>query len=275
MTREVLIKKCLIFTVSLFLLAFTLGPFIWMLWISLADRADFLITGKAAYSLRNYYQVLTSPSLHFLDYFKNSLLISIVTTVVVTLFSSMAAYAVSRMRFPGRAFIPMLILAMSMFPQISIVGFLFDMFARVGLINHLLALILPYIAWTVPIALWINLSYFSQIPLELDKAALVDGAGRMKVLWKIIFPLALPGIFSSALLVFIACFNEFLFAVMLTIDYTAQTLPVGIALFQGLHGEMPWGNLMAASTIASVPLVILTLIFQRFIVQGLMGGALK
>lgn len=275
MSREALIKKCLIFAMSLFLLALTLGPFIWMLWISLADRADFLITGNAAYSLSNYYQVLTSPSLHFLDYFKNSLLISIVTTVVVSLFSSTAAYAVSRMRFPGRAFIPMLILAMSMFPQISLVGFLFEMFAKVGLINHHLALILPYIAWTVPIALWINLSYFSQIPLELDKAALVDGAGRMKVLYRIIFPVALPGIFSSALLVFIACFNEFLFAIMLTIDYTAQTLPVGIALFQGLHGEMPWGNLMAASTMASVPLVILTFVFQRFIVQGLMGGAIK
>lgn len=92
----------------------------------------------------------------------------------------MAAYAVSRMRFPGRAFIPMLILAMSMFPQISIVGFLFEMFAQVGLINHHLALIPPYIAWTVLIALWINLSYFSQISLELDKAALADGAGRVK-----------------------------------------------------------------------------------------------
>lgn len=275
MSREALIKNCLIFAMSVFLIVFTLGPFIWMLWISLADRADFLITGNAEYSLRNYFQVLTWPSLHFLDYFKNSLLISSITTVVVTFFSSMAAYAVSRMRFPGRAFLPMLILAVSMFPQISIVGFLFDMFAQAGLINHHLALILPYIAWTVPIALWINLSYFSQIPLELDKAALVDGAGRMKVLCKIIFPVALPGIFSSALLVFIACFNEFLFAIMLTTDYTAQTLPVGIALFQGLHGEMPWGNLMAASAIASVPLVILTLIFQRYIVQGLMGGSLK
>lgn len=260
---------------SLLLLAFTLGPFIWMLWISLADRADFLVTGKVEYSFNNYFQVLTSPSLHFLDYLQNSLIISVTTAFVVTVFSSMAAYAVSRMRFPGRSVIPLLILAMSMFPQISIVGYLFEMFARVGLINHHLALILPYIAWTIPIALWINLSYFTQIPIALDRAALVDGAGRMKVLYRIIFPLALPGIFSSALLVFIACFNEFLFAIMLTIDYTAQTLPVGIALFQGLHGEIPWGNLMAASALASVPLVIMTLIFQRYIVQGLMGGAVK
>jgi multiple sugar transport system permease protein len=275
MTREDMIKSFLIFATGLFLLAFTLGPFIWMIWISLADRADFLVTGKVEYSFNNYYQVLTAQSLHFLDYLKNSLFISTVTAIVVTLFSSMAAYAVSRMRFPGRSVVPLLILAMSMFPQISIVGYLFEMFSKAGLINSHMALILPYIAWTIPIALWINMSYFTQIPLDLDKAALVDGASRMKVLYKIIFPLALPGIFSSALLVFIACFNEFLFAIMLTIDYTAQTLPVGIALFQGLHGEIPWGNLMAASAIASVPLVILTLIFQRYIVAGLMGGAVK
>ncbi len=275
MTREEIIRSCLIFATGLFLLAFTLGPFIWMIWISLADRADFLVTGKVEYLLSNYRQVLTAHSLHFLDYLSNSLWISTITAVIVTLFSSMAAYAVSRMRFPGRPVVPLLILAMSMFPQISIVGYLFEMFSKTGLINSHMALILPYIAWTIPIALWINMSYFAQIPLDLDKAALVDGAGRMKVLYKIIFPLALPGIFSSALLVFIACFNEFLFAIMLTIDYTAQTLPVGIALFQGLHGEIPWGNLMAASAIASVPLVILTLIFQRYIVAGLMGGAVK
>ena len=275
MTREEMIKSCLIFATGLFLLAFTLGPFIWMIWISLADRADFLVTGQVEYSLSNYHHVLTAHSLHFLDYLSNSLWISTITAIIVTLFSSMAAYAVSRMRFPGRSVVPLLILAMSMFPQISIVGYLFEMFSKAGLINSHMALILPYIAWTIPIALWINMSYFTQIPLDLDKAALVDGAGRMKVLYKIIFPLALPGIFSSALLVFIACFNEFLFAIMLTIDYTAQTLPVGIALFQGLHGEIPWGNLMAASAIASVPLVILTLIFQRYIVAGLMGGAVK
>ncbi len=275
MTNEEILRKSMIFVMSMFLLAFTLGPFIWMLWISLADSADFLVTGKVSYSLNNYYQVLTAQSLHFLDYLKNSLFISIVTATAVTIFSSMAAYAVSRMHFPGRTFIPVLILAMSMFPQISIIGYLFELFANLGLINHYMALILPYIAWTIPIALWINLSYFAQIPVALDKAALVDGAGRIKVLFKIIFPLALPGIFSSALLVFIACFNEFLFALMLTIDYTAQTLPVGIAFFQGLHGEIPWGNLMAASAIASLPLVIMTLVFQRYIVQGLMGGAVK
>jgi len=273
--KEASLKSVLLFIGSLFLLAFTLSPFIWMVWISFTTRPDFLTTGTAEYTFQNYIDVLTSKPLHFLDYFKNSLIISIITSLLVTLIASFAAYAVSRMRFPGRIAIPLFILAMSMFPQISIVGYLYLLFSELGWLNTHISIILPYIAWTVPIALWINMSYFSQIPLDLDKAALVDGASRSKTLFKIILPIALPGIFSSFLLVFIACFNEFLFAMMLTIDYNAQTLPVGIAMFQGLHGETPWGNLMAASAIASVPLVILTLIFQRYIVQGLLGGAVK
>jgi multiple sugar transport system permease protein len=268
-------RKAVIFASSMFLVAFALGPFLWMLLVSTADRPDLLQAEQVSYSLNNYKEVLTAESLHFTSYLKNSLIVSLLASVLVTIFSSFSAYAVSRMRFPGRTVIPLVVLAVSMFPQISIVGYLFDIFSRLGLINTYWALVFPYIAWTIPLALWINMSYFSQIPIDLDKAALVDGAGRTKILTKIILPLALPGIFSSFLLVFIACFNEFLFAIMLTVDYTAQTLPVGIALFQGLHGEIPWGNVMAASAIASIPLVILTLVFQRYIIQGLMGGAVK
>ena len=179
------------------------------------------------------------------------------------------------MRFPGRKALPLFVLAMSMFPPVSIVGYVYRLFSNIGLLNTHMALILPYTALMVPLALWINMSYFSQIPKDLDKAAIVDGASRLKILTRIILPIAIPGIFSSFLLVFIASFNEFLFALMLTIDPNAQTLPVGIAMFEGLHGEIPWGNLMAASTMATLPLVGLTLIFQKYIVQGLMGGAVK
>jgi multiple sugar transport system permease protein len=119
------------------------------------------------------------------------------------------------------------------------------------------------------------MSYFEQIPVEIDKAALVDGATRFKTLYRIVLPIAFPGIFSSFLLVFIMGFNEFLFALLLTIDYSAQTVPVGIALFQGIHGELPWGTLMAASASAALPLVLMTLIFQRYIVNGLMNGSIK
>ena len=129
--------------------------------------------------------------------------------------------------------------------------------------------------WILPLALWILVSYFSQIPIELDKAALVDGASRWQILRKVIFPTAAPGIFSMFLLSFIFAFNEFMFALMLTSDYRARTIPVGITLFQGLHGEIPWGNIMAASVVTVLPVVVLTLLFQRYIIGGLTRGAVK
>jgi multiple sugar transport system permease protein len=273
--NELLIKKILIVSGSLILVVFALAPFVWMLWVSFTSDPTFLISGSTRYSLDNYVQVLTDETLHFVDYCKYSLVISFVTAISVSVASALAGYAVSRLRFPGRMIIPIGVLALSMFPQISIVGYLYRFFSSIGIINTYAALILPYCAFTVPLALWITMSYFSQIPKELDKAARIDGAGRLKTLFRIVLPLSLPGIFSSFLLVFIAAFNEFLFAIMLTIDYHAQPLTVGIALFEGLHGQIPWGTLMAASAIASVPLAILALVFQRYIVQGLTAGSVK
>jgi multiple sugar transport system permease protein len=224
--REDAFRRILVIIAATALVLFALAPFVWMLWVSLVSRPDFLVTGGAVYSLRNYVDVLTSESLHFLSYFRNSLIVSFVTACVVTAVTAMAGYAVSRLRFPGRVIVPLAVLAMSMFPQISIVGFLFRLFGSLGMLNTLGALILPYIALTVPLALWINISYFSQIPPDLDRAALVDGASRLRTLVRIVLPLALPGVFSAFLLVFIQCFNEFLFAIMLTTDFHAQTLPV-------------------------------------------------
>ncbi len=257
------------------LVLFTLLPVVWMLWISLVPQPDFLFTGETAYSLDNYKNILTSKSLHFIDYLRNSLIISIVAAGMVTFLSSFAGYAVSRMRFPGNIAMPLAILALSMFPPISIVGYLYRVFASMGMLNTYGALILPYIALAVPLSLWIIMSYFAQIPRDLDKAGFVDGAGRYRVLFKIILPIALPGIFSAFLLVFIACFNEFLFALMFTVDFRAQTVPVGIALFEGLHGEIPWGNIMAASAVASIPLIALTLLFQKYVIHGLMTGSVR
>ncbi len=162
-----------------------------------------------------------------------------------------------------------------MFPQISIIGYLFRLMTNLGWINTYFALMFPYMTLGMPLALWIMLSYFSQIPVELDKAGLVDGASRFQILRKIIFPVALPGILSALLLAFIFSFNEFMFSLMLTIDYNARTIPVGIALFQGLHGEIPWGYIMASSVIATVPVIILALVFQRYIIEGLSRGAVK
>ncbi len=260
-----------------FMVIFCLTPFFFMIMVSLSKDPTFLSLQKVKYllTLRNYIHILRAGSLHFPAYLRNSLIISALVAIFATFVAGLAAYAFSRYRFPGRVLIPLGVLGISMFPQISVVGYLFKIMTGLGWINTYNALIFPYIAWALPLALWIVLSYFMQIPQELDRAALVDGASRFQTLYKIIFPLALPGLFSTALLVFIFSFNEFLFALMLTTDQAARTIPVGIALFQGLHGEIPWGHIMAASTISSIPLVLLTVGFQRYIIQDLTKGALK
>ncbi len=274
-SSEEITRTVLIVIGSIILTLFAIIPFIWMMIVSFFQDPYFLHTGDMTAGWMNYYDVLTTTEYNFPQYFQNSIIISLTTAVVVSFISALSGYAVSRMRFPGRQAVPLFALAMSMFPQVCIVGFLYNTFAGWGWLNTYQALILPYISWTVPIALWINMSYFQQIPLELDKAALVDGAGRLKIIFSIILPIALPGMFSAFLLVFLAAFNEFLFALMLTRDATVRTITVGIAFFQGYMGQVPWGHLMAASAIAAVPLVTITVIFQRYVVAGLAGGAVK
>lgn len=269
-------KGWLIAAGSGFMLVFCLTPVLYMVATSLSEDPLFL-SQQAGFrlSLRHYAAVATSGSLHFFHYLGNSLVVSALSAFVTVLIAAPAAYAITRLVMPGRVLLLYFVLAVSMFPQISLISYLFRFMAALGWINTYQALVLPYIALALPLALWILISYFLQIPGELDRAALVDGCSRWQILRRVILPVAAPGIFSMLLLAFIFAFNEFLFAIMLTTDYRAQTVPVGIALFQGLHGEIPWGAIMAASTLSSIPLVILTLFFQRRIIQGLTRGAIK
>jgi multiple sugar transport system permease protein len=261
---------------ALVLVLFCLLPFGWMMLVSFSRQPDFLLPQVGFDpTLQNFVDVLTDPSLHLLAYLRNSLLVSAVAAVTATFFAALSAYSVTRLRFPGRILIPLGVLAFSMFPQISIVGYLFKLMTALDWINTHAALIFPYTTLGLPLALWIMLSYFAQIPVDLDNAALVDGASRLQILVKVIFPLAAPGALSTALLVFIYSFNEFLFALMLTTDYTARTIPVGIALFEGLHGQLPWGHVMAIAVIAILPVLLITAVFQRRIIQGLVQGAVK
>ena len=269
-------KKILVGAGALLISLFCLAPFFYMLLTALSRYADFL-RPETPYivTFSHLWTVLTSESIHFLVYLRNSVIISFASAFVAVFTASLAAYAVSRIAFPFKRLFMLIILALSMFPEISLVSYLFTIMSGLGWINTLQALIFPYVAWTLPLSLWILVSYFSQIPEELDKAGLIDGCSRLRILTKIIYPVAAPGIFSTGLLAFIVAFNEFLFALMLTTDYTARTVPVGIALFQGLHGETPWGEIMAAATITTIPVVVITLIFQRRIIQGLTRGAIK
>ncbi|MBN1384497.1 MAG: carbohydrate ABC transporter permease [Elusimicrobia bacterium] len=274
---EKTIKSILITFTSICMFFFCILPFIWMCVISFSKNPDFLSRSPAKFifTLTNYYEIISIKSLHFIDYLKNSLIVCSLSTIIVIVIASLAAYAFSRINFPGRLIIPVMVLAFSMFPQISIVGFLFRFMTKIGIINTYPALIFPYIAWTLPFALWILLSYFIQLPHELDESGMVDGATRIQILLRIIFPVAAPGIFACAILIFISCFNEFLFAFMLTSDFRARTIPIGIVLFQGLHGEIPWGQIMAISAVSAVPLIVMTLIFQKRIISGLTAGAVK
>ncbi len=274
--REKKLKKILIYSGAAFMLIFCIAPFIWMIIVSVSKHPDFLSPQvKFIFTLDNFIQILTNQSVHLLAYLKNSLAISFLSAFFATFFAGLSAYSITRMNFPGKIFIPMALLGFSMFPQISIVGYLFKLLTGLGWINTYPALIFPYITLGLPLALWIMLSHFSQISTDLDKAALVDGASRFQILSKIIFPIALPGAFSTFMLVFIYSFNEFLFALMFTIDYHARTIPVGIALFEGLHGQIPWGYIMAAAVVATLPVIILIALFQRFIIQGITEGSVK
>jgi len=274
--REETVKK-LLMTLAAFLTAvFCLGPFLYMVLTALSVNPDFLLPTKALHlTFSNFAAVILSESTHFPAYLRNSLVISASAAVITVFLASLAAYALTRLPMPGKTLLLVGILAISMFPPISLISYLFKFMSALEWINTYQGLILPYVAWSMPLSLWILVSYFAQVPRDLDRSARIDGASRFQTLIKIILPVAAPGVFSTTLLVFIFAFNEFLFALMLTVDFRSRTIPVGIALFEGIHGQIPWGEIMAAATLTTIPVVILTLIFQRRMVQGLTRGAVK
>ncbi len=260
---------------AVFLLAFCLLPFAYMLLVALANDPRFLSPQVPFVPTGDHFREILDPSLHVADYLRNSLAVASATALLAPMAAGLAAYPLARMALRGRSALLLGALALSMFPPISLAGYLFRMMAGLGLINTYPALILPYAAWLLPLCLWFLVGYLGSLPRELDRAALVDGCTRFQVLAKVLLPLAVPGLASAALLAFIFAFNEFLFALLLTVDHGARTLPVGVALFQGLHGEVPWGALMAVSTLAALPVVAVALLFQRHVVRGLTRGAVK
>jgi multiple sugar transport system permease protein len=255
---------------------FCLLPLVVMVATGLAARPDFLRPDVPFIgTLEHVRTVLADPTAHVLAYLRNSLVVAALSALLAVGVAALAAYALTRLPLPGKAAVLVAILALSMFPPVSLLGVLFRGLAALGWINTHQALVFPYAAWTLPLAVWVLVSYFARIPRELDQAALVDGCTRLQALRHVVLPLAAPGVLSTLLLAFVFAFNEFLFALMLTTDHAARTLPVGIALFEGLHGQVPWGEIMAAATVTTLPVVVLTLVFQRRMVQGLTRGAVK
>ncbi len=187
-----------------------------------------------------------------------------------------AAYAIVRLDFPGKRWVLGGALAIAMFPPIAVIGPLFNIWRAVGLFDTWPGLILPYMTFTLPLAIWTLSAFFRQIPWDLDKAARVDGATPLQAFLKVIAPLAAPGVFTSAILVFIFAWNDFLFATSLTSTNDARTVPAALAFFTGSSRfEQPTGSIAAASVVVTVPIIVLVLIFQRRIVAGLTAGAVK
>lgn len=205
---------------------------------------------------------------------RNSLIVAGTTTVLCVTVGSLCAYAIARLQFRGKGAILAFILAVTMFPQISIVSPLYLLLRWLGLINTYPGLVLPYLTFAMPLTVWLLVGYFRQLPRSLEEAALVDGAGRLRTFWEIILPLAWPGLATTAIITFIYCWNEFLFALSFTLGPERQTVPVAIALFRGQY-QVPWGQILAAAVLATAPVALLVLVFQRRIVSGLTAGAVK
>jgi multiple sugar transport system permease protein len=210
----------------------------------------------------------------FAGYLYNSFMIASLTTGLCLAVGTLCAFALARLQFRGRDALLALILAVSMFPPIAVVSPLFLLLKRLHMLNTWLALIMPYTAFGLPLTVWTLHAFLRQIPRELDESARVDGCTRLQALVRVLLPVAAPGLFTCAILVFIAAWNEFLFGLVFITKDTLRTVPVGIMLLPGQY-EMPWTTVFAAATIVTLPLVLVVLVFQKRLVEGLTAGAVK
>ena len=222
----------------------------------------------------NYAQIFAQKS--FLQAIGNSILIALSVVLIALLLGITASYALGRVRFRGRSTVMLIILGVSMFPQVAVLSGLFEVIRSLNLYNNPGGLILSYTIFTLPFTVWVLTTFMRQLPMELEEAAIMDGATPWETITKVFLPLMWPAMATTGLLAFIAAWNEFLFALTFTLTDSERTVPVAIALISGgSQHELPWGPIMAASVTVTIPLVILVMIFQRRIVSGLTAGAVK
>lgn len=257
-------------------LVYAMVPLLWILSLSLKNPnsigdGSFLPT---QWTLSNYSTVFKTS--FFTTALRNSIGIALITTVIALAFASMAAYAVTRLDFPGKTLILAGALAVTMFPAISIVGGLYNIWRQIGLYDTWPGLILPYLSFSLPLSIYILSAFFREIPWDLEKAAQMDGATPMQAFRRVILPLAVPGVFTAGILTFIAAWNDFLFANVLTATNASRTAPVALSYFTGASQfTQPAGAIAAGAIVVTVPILIMVLIFQRRIVSGLTAGAVK
>ena len=267
-------------------LAYALMPVLWIVSLSLKTPGTVTVKPEEGFfdaiipsdaTFKNYTALfengLDGP---FLRPLINSIGIALIATVIAIALATFAAYAIARLDFPGKTAILAGALGIAMFPPISTVGPLFQMWSSIGLYDTWPGLIIPYLSFSLPLAIYVLVAFFREIPWELEQAAQVDGATPLQAFRRVIVPLAAPGVFTAAILVFIFAWNDFLFAISLTSSDSSRTVPAALAFFTGdSQFTQPFGNIAAAAVIVTIPIIVMVLIFQRRIVAGLTSGAVK
>jgi multiple sugar transport system permease protein len=254
----------------------SLVPVLWIVFLSLKTSAT-ATDGSFIphqWTLSNYSQIFSSSV--FTDALRNSIGIALISTSIAVVLACSAAYAIARLDFPGKQLILLVCLAVALFPQISLVGPLYNLWRQVGLYDTWPGLIIPYMVFALPLSIYVLSAFFREIPWELEQAAQVDGATPFQAFIKVIAPLAMPGIVTTFIIVFLICWNDFVFAISLTSTTAAETVPAAIAQFPGVSQfSVPYTDIAAAAVVVTVPVMILVLLFQRRIVAGLTAGAVK
>ncbi len=276
-------KTPLFWRVALYLTAavvvvFSVFPFLYAITTSFKSGSALFDPSlwPAAWSLGNYVSLFTLAEQPFGRHIVNSVMVS-VTVVAISLFIGVtAAYALGRIQFKGRGLLLTAVLAVSMFPQVAVLAGMFELIRFLGIYNKAMGLVLPYMIFTLPFTVWVLTTFMKQLPKELEEAAIMDGCSPWRIIKDVFLPLLWPALVSTGLLAFIAAWNEFLFALTFVLDNNERTVPVSIALISGASKyDIPWGNIMAASVLVTLPLVALVLVFQKKIVSGLTAGAVK
>ena len=263
-------------TANFVVVALALIPVLWMVSLSFKTPAAILDPSylPKQWTLSNYHQILSTSQ--FIRPLVNSIGIGLISTLVAVVLASMAAYAVARLRFPGKGLLIGMALLIAVFPQIALITPMFSIERALGLFNTWAGLIIPYVAFGLPLGIYILSAFFREIPWELEKAAKMDGATPFQAFMKVIAPLAAPGMVTTAILVFLACWNDFLFAISFTSTTASRTAPASIAYFSGSSQfTVPTGPIAAAAVVITIPIIIFVLFFQRRIVAGLTSGAVK
>lgn len=262
----------------LFILVWCLLPVVWIISLSFKGPSE-TAAGSPQFlpkdpTLQNYDDIIHNSD--FRDSLVNSFGISAIATVLSVLLATLAAYAIARLEFKGKRFVLSIALAIAMFPVVALVGPLFDLWRTLGIFNTWIGLIIPYMSFTLPLAIWTLSAFFREIPWEMEQAAQVDGATSWQAFRKVIVPLAAPGVFTAAILTFFFAWNEFVLAISLTSTTQSRTVPAQLSFFVGPDPfNPPYGQLATASVIVTVPIIIIVLLFQRKIVAGLTSGAVK